>query len=204
MDARPLPGRIRRRSNRQVNEASRRAGGPGGPSDRSAVIVRAALPPALERLRRRSVGDASVGVPAHLTLLYPFVAPARLGPAVRRSLAAIAAATDPFDYSLAGAATWPDTIYVAVEPAEPFAALQRRLGAAFPDFPIYGMESGFVFVPHVTVGEGAAVHDPAALADPGWRALPRPGRAAAIEVIARPTDAPWRTIWRLPLGRMGG
>jgi 2'-5' RNA ligase len=166
------------------------------------VIVRAALPPGLDRLRRRSVGDAIVGVPAHLTLLYPFVEPARLGPAVRRVLGAIAATTQPIDYRLVGAATWPDTVYVAVDPAAPFVALQGRLGEAFPDFPIYGTDSTFVFVPHVTVAEGAAVHDPATLADPGWRALPLSGRAAAIEVIARPTDAPWRTIWRLPLGRM--
>jgi 2'-5' RNA ligase len=164
------------------------------------VIVRATLPPALERLRRRSVGDAIVGVPAHLTMLYPFLDPARLGRAVRRTLAEIAAALQPFDYRLTGAATWPDTVYVAVDPVAPFVELQRRLAAAFPEFPIYGTDPGFEFVPHVTIAEGPPVNDPATLADPAWRSLPRPGRAASIEVIARSADAPWRTIWRLPLG----
>ncbi len=144
------------------------------------------------------------GLPAHLTMLYPFVEPARLvvGSALRRRLASVAAATQPFDYELVGAATWPDTIYVAVDPAERFVALQRQLGVAFPDFPIYGTDPGFEFVPHVTIAEGSPIADPVTLEDPAWQALPQLGRAAFIEVIARPADAPWRTIWRLPLGRM--
>jgi 2'-5' RNA ligase len=166
------------------------------------VIVRAALPPALERLRRASVRDAILGLPAHLTMLYPFVDPARLGPDVRCLLATVAATVAPFDYRLVARATWPDTVYVAVDPVEPFVALQRRLGEAFPAFPIYGTDPGFEFVPHVTVAEGSPVDDPATLDNVAWESLPRSGVAAAIEVIARPTDAPWRTIWRLPLGRM--
>jgi 2'-5' RNA ligase len=137
-------------------------------------------------------------------MLYPFVEPGRLDAGVRRRLAAVAAAGPPFDYRLDSAATWPDTVYVAVHPAEPFVALQRRLGEAFPAFPIYGADPGFEFVPHVTIAEGPSVDDPEVLADPAWRSLPRQARAGSIEVIARRSDAPWRTIWRLPLGRMQG
>ena len=176
----------------------------GVPSDRSAVIIRASLPLALERLRRRAVGDALEGVPAHLTMLFPFVEPGRLTAEVMGRIAEVAAATPPFDYELAGSAVWPDTIYVAVNPVEPFVALQRRLGEAFPDFPIYGSDPGFEFVPHVTIAEGPPIADPATLVDRAWRSLPRPGRATHLEVIARPSDAPWRTIWRVPLGRMPG
>jgi 2'-5' RNA ligase len=172
------------------------------PSGASAVIIRAHLPAALERLRRRGVGDALAGLPAHLTMLYPFVEPGRLRSDVRRRLAAAAAGTPPFEYRLTGAATWPDTIYVAVDPAAPFVALQRTLTEAFPTFPIYGTDPGFEFVPHVTIAEGPPTGDPGPLDDPAWRSLPRLGRVASIEVIARPPDAPWRTIWRLPLGRM--
>jgi 2'-5' RNA ligase len=172
----------------------------GAPSDRSAVIVRARLPGGLERLRRRLVRDAADGVPAHLTLLFPFVAPERLTADVRRMLGSVADATQPFEYRLTGVAAWPDTIYAAVHPAEPFVALQRRLADAFPDFPIYGTDPGFEFVPHVTIAEGPSVDDPSTRTDPAWRSLPRPGRVTAIEVIARPAGARWRTIWRVPLG----
>ena len=166
----------------------------------SAVILRTRLPASLERLRRGNVLDAAQGVPAHLTLLYPFVDPAALAPAVRRALAALARRHQPFDYSLAGMAAWPDTVYVAVDPTRPFIRLQRGLQAAFPDYPIYGRDATFRFVPHVTIAEGPAVADIGVRGDPAWRTLPRTRRAAAIEVIASGADGSWQTVWRLPLG----
>ena len=173
----------------------------GLPSERSAVIVRASLPAALERLRRASVGDAADGVPAHLTMLYPFVAPARLDAEVRVRLAGVAGRHLPFDYRLSGPATWPDTVYVRVDPEEPFVRLQADLAAAFPAFPIYGRDAAsFAFVPHVTVAEGAAVADPATLTHDGWRSLPIRATASRLEVIARPSSGPWQTVWRIRLG----
>jgi 2'-5' RNA ligase len=168
----------------------------------SAVIVRTRLPAGLERVRRRSATDADYGIPAHLTLLYPFVEPEALDEAVRRRIATVAANLDPFEYCLLGAARWPQVIYVAVAPVEPFVALQADLARAFPDHPIYGEPADFAFVPHVTVAEGPSVDDPATADDPGWAALPRPARAAALEVIAR-DGGPWRLVWRLRLRRRG-
>jgi len=166
----------------------------------SAVIVRTSLPAGLERLRRRSVTDAAEGVPAHLTLLYPFVDPARLTAGTRRLLVDAARRHAPFEYSLRRLAIWPDTVYVAVEPTGPFVRLQRDLQAAFPEHPIYGRDATFRYVPHVTVAEGAAVRDPALATDRAWLALPRRRRATAIEVIASGPDGRWRTVWRMRLG----
>jgi 2'-5' RNA ligase len=166
----------------------------------SAVIVRARLPAGLERLRRASLSDAADGVPAHLTLLYPFVDPAGLTPVVRRSLADVARHHPPFDYALRRMASWPDTVYVEVAPRGPFVRLQRELQAAFPDFPIYGRQASFEFVPHVTIAEGAAAADADIERDSAWRALPRRGRADAIEVIATGDDGRWRLVWRIELG----
>jgi 2'-5' RNA ligase len=168
----------------------------------SAVILRARLPPGLERLRRRSVADATDGLPAHLTLLYPFVAPDGLNDRIRSRIAAVAANHDPFDYRLLRVAHWPDTTYVAVAPVNPFVALQAELGATFPEYPIYGEPADFGFVPHVTIAEGRSTEDPATAADSAWAALPRPARAEALEVIASDGGA-WRVVWRLRLGRRG-
>jgi 2'-5' RNA ligase len=168
----------------------------------SAVIVRAQLPAGLERVRRRLVGNAADGVPAHLTLLHPFIEPGVLGSEVRRRLGAVAARHPSFEYRLSGMATWPLAVYVAVRPVDPFVRLQRDLQAAFPDFPIYGEPAGFGFVPHVTVADRDHVAEPGLGADPAWAALPRPARATAIELIGTDAGGRWRLIWRLPLGRM--
>jgi 2'-5' RNA ligase len=170
------------------------------PSERSALIIRARLPAGLERLRRRGVQDAAAGVPAHLTLLYPFMAPEHLDRRVRDRIAAACATHEAFDYVLAGQARWPDTVYVAVEPVAPLVGLQDTLARAFPEFPIYGTDASFEFVPHVTIAEGRAVDDAATRTDPAWRALPRPARATAVEAIARAGEGRWRTVWRIPLG----
>jgi 2'-5' RNA ligase len=166
----------------------------------SAVIVRAHLPSGLEGLRRRRVFSATVGVPAHATLLHPFIEPERLGPPVRRRLREVAATHQPFDYRLAWMAEWPDAIYVAVEPVEPFVRLQRDLQAAFPDWPIYGADGTFEFEPHITVADRQGKLEPGIREDPAWRALPRPTRAESIDVIATGPDGRWRLVWRIPLG----
>jgi 2'-5' RNA ligase len=176
------------------------AGAAGALTGQSAVIVRTSLPVGLEGLGRESVTDAAVGVPAHLTLLYPFVDPSELTLAIRRRLGRVARRHASFAYTLLGIAVWPDTVYVAVEPTAPFQRLQRDCQAAFPAYPIYGRDATFRFVPHVTVAEGSAVPDPAVAAHPGWRALPRAREATAIEVIASGMDGRWRTVWRIRLG----
>ena len=168
------------------------------------MIVRTSLPSGLERLRRASIADAADGVPAHLTLLYPFVEPDRLDRTVRSMLAAVAATIEPFEYRLAGPARFPDTVYAAVEPNAPFVALQAAMGRAFPTFPIYGPDWAFEFVPHVSVAEGSAVIDPASRAGAAWRALPQVRQARRIDVIARDPGGRWRTRWRIPLGRPAG
>jgi 2'-5' RNA ligase len=170
------------------------------PPRQSAVIVRASLPAGLERLRRASVDDARDGLPAHLTLLYPFVPPVELGPRTRQVLAEVARRHRPFDFEQVRQAQWSDTIYVAVSPVGPFTRLQRDLQTAFPDYPIYGRDATFRFVPHVTVAEGASVPDPLVGSDRAWRALPHRDKATAIELIASDEAGRWRLVWRIPLG----
>jgi len=167
---------------------------------RTAVIVRTSLPGPLERVRRRSVGDARAGVPAHLTLLYPFVAATDLTGPVRARLRAAAQRHAPFDYRLTAVTRWPDTIYVAVEPVTPFVNLQADLADAFPDYPIYHHDPGFVFVPHITVAEGPLFDDPRLVGDPALSRLPSAARAAGLEVIVEGHDGRWRTRWQIRLG----
>ena len=69
-------------------------------SGRSGVIVRIRLPPELEELRQHHDPMAPFGVPAHVTLLYPFLPSADLTPAVRRRIARLTRDVRPFDVAL--------------------------------------------------------------------------------------------------------
>ena len=176
---------------------------PGGVSgrDASAVIVRVHLPPALEALRRSQVKDASQGLPAHLTLLSPFVPSGKLDAALRAKLAAIIGRHFAFDYHLVGPKASADTIYAGLDSELPFMALQRDLAAAFPAYPIYEGKVHEV-IPHVTVSGRETVFDRKILADRAWHALPTRRRAHAVEVIARGRlGRHWATVWRFRLGR---
>jgi 2'-5' RNA ligase len=165
----------------------------------TAVIVPAHLPAGLESLRQRCVDDAADGLPAHLTMLYPFVEPGALGPEVRGAIAAIARRHAPIPYRMAGPRRWPDTIYAGVEPEKPFVRLQADLAAAFPAFPIYGEPAGFMFVPHITIAEGRSIDRPGTTDDAAWSELPSDAVADRLHVIA--TDGgPWELVWSLPLG----
>jgi 2'-5' RNA ligase len=167
----------------------------------SAVIVRAHLPPGLERLRRRRVGNAAVGVPAHMTLLHPFIEPEGLRASVRRRLREVAASHASFDYRQTRMAEWPDAIFVAVDPIAPFVRVHLDLQAAFPDWPIYGAGAGFEFEPHITIADRQGKLEPGVREHPAWRALPRAARSESIDVIATRPDGRWRLVWRIPLGR---
>ena len=171
------------------------------PSRDSALIIRVELPPALEALRRIHVADSADGVPAHVTLLYPFAEPTSVSDATLERVAAIVAGHRAWSMTLAGFGRWPDTLYATVEPDAAVRALQGELAGAFPALPLYG-DPGLRFEPHVTVVEGPGVTDPAVAADPAWAELPIEERVAEVELIVR-TEGPWRVVHRFPLSGAG-
>jgi 2'-5' RNA ligase len=168
----------------------------------SAIVVRIAVPPALERSRRQWDWAAGAGVPAHVTILFPFLPVGRLEPAVRAEVAAIAAAHDPFDVRFRRLGRFPGVVYLEPEPSAPFANLTEAVVRRFPDFPPYDGAFAEV-VPHLTVAESeAAPLDE--IAAHARAVLPFERRVSALEVIVEGGDGRWRTCWRLPLGRPGG
>ena len=161
----------------------------------TAVVVPVRLPAPLEGLRRRTTPEAATGLPAHLTMLYPFVTPDALNEDLRLTLVAILSPIDAFDYRLAERRHWPDTLYAAVAPEAPFRALQATLAAAFPEFPLY--QGAFEFDPHVTVVWGPRSGDADVATDPAWNLLPVSRQAAFVDLIVR-VDGRWQRRWRFP------
>jgi 2'-5' RNA ligase len=118
----------------------------------SAFIVRVPeAEPSVAHLRERFDPSAKVGMPAHITLLYPFMSPELIGTAVLEQARAAVAGTREFAFNLARVSRFPGVLYLAPEPAAPFAELTRRLVQQFPKFPPYGGQYEVV-VPHLTVG----------------------------------------------------
>ena len=122
----------------------------------SAFIVR--VPEAEARigeLRRRFDASARLGVPEHITLLFPFMAPQQITGAVLRQAEAALAEVPAFSFRLHKVARFPPAAYLAPEPAEPFIALTAALVHAFPAYPAFRGEHAGV-VPHLTVAIGNA------------------------------------------------
>ena len=112
----------------------------------------------VDGFRSRFTPAHVVGLPPHVTLLYPFVESTELTTGVVREVERVVADVDRFEVTfrsvsrLEGA---PPTLYLVPEPAEPFAELTRALVAAFPAYPPYGGRYEEI-VPHLTVATAEA------------------------------------------------
>ena len=162
----------------------------------TAIIVRIRVPPAIDRLRRKHDRAARLGVPAHVTILYPFVPLPGLTPAVRARVAAIAGEFRAFEVTFAAVARWPGVVYLEPAPRSRFAALIDRCAAAFPEHPPYGGTIDEV-IPHLTVVESEKEPlDP--LLVETRAALPFTAAAEALDVLVEDEAGRWRRRWRLP------
>ena len=108
---------------------------------------------AIDGWRRQHTADGREGMPAHVTLLYPFLEAASLADG---DLAAVEDALRPFaafDVAfprLARFAGEPAVLYLVPRPAAPFVAMTQALVAAFPDHPPYAGAHRTI-VAHATV-----------------------------------------------------
>jgi 2'-5' RNA ligase len=167
----------------------------------SAVVVRFDLPTGLERIRRTFIPVARLGVPAHLTILYPFLEPIALELSVRRRLAAVAARTTAFDVEFTAVEAFPDAFYLAPSPAEPFQQLTAGVVEAFPGNPPYGDPSMALedLIPHLTLAmrDGSPDRDVQLVAE---ALLPVRGTVRRLTIIEEGAGGRWQTRWRIRLG----
>src|SRR5437868_11055425 len=138
--------------------------------------------PYVGALRQRYDPSAALGVPAHITVLYPFMAPEEITQRVLGDIRRALSFASAFSFTLARVCRFPDALYLAPEPAAPFIALTRKLVDQFPGYLPYGGQHAGI-VPHLTVAHAAeAEHD---MAEAQLAAtLPRRGiPAKCIEVV---------------------
>jgi 2'-5' RNA ligase len=121
------------------------------PVPESALIV--PVPQAesvVQSFRARFDPAAPLGVPAHITVLYPFLVPEALDQPVCDELGAIFAGVPPFPFTLGSVARFPDAVYLAPQPTEPFSRLTAAIATRWPQTPPYGGIYDEI-VPHLTV-----------------------------------------------------
>ena len=173
------------------------------PTQTAVIVPVAAAESAVGDHRRRLDHSAAWGVPAHVTVLYPFVPPAELDLDVVRRLREACAAVPAFDCAFAECAWFgDDVLWLAPDPDRPFRDLTDRVCDAFPGVLPYGGRFDDV-VPHLTVGEArlGGVDELRRVATQVGAALPLPTRIERARLIAG-TDHPesWRTVAEIPLG----
>lgn len=142
---------------------------------------------------------AARGVPAHITLLFPFVPASEVADELGR-LEGYFAGQRPFDYELTKTGKFGgDSLWLAPEPGHLFLELARGLWARYPDTPPYeGAFNTAVF--HLTVAHAKndkeALDAIAAQIEPG---LPIACRATEVALMEEGTDGVWTTRATFPL-----
>lgn len=173
------------------------------PTETAVIVPVPATEPVVAGLRRRLDRAAAWGVPAHVTVLYPFVGPGQVDDALVGRIADLTRDVPAFDCTF-GRCGWfdEDVLWLAPDPDRPFRDLTAAFVDAFPDHPPYGGDYPDV-VPHLTVGHRSSA-SPAELrtaeAELTGR-LPLTARIDHATLIAG-NDEPgsWHTVAVLPFG----
>jgi 2'-5' RNA ligase len=158
--------------------------------------------PVVGRHRARLDRAAVDGVPAHVTVLYPFVPPPQITEATIEALAAAVRSVAAFDCQFPATAWFgEEVVWLAPRPEEPFRALTRAVCAAFPGYLPYGGRHRDA-VPHLTIGDqppGGVADLRAAEADV-LSALPVRARISHAWLMTGTREpGSWRAVAELPL-----
>ena len=156
---------------------------------RTALIV--AVPEAeaaVADLRRRHDRSAALGIPAHLTILFPFADSAVID---EDAIEAVVADHDAFDFELVSVETFDGGgTYLAPTHPERFVALTEAVWRRWPEHPPY--EGTFeTIVPHLTISEQPLDCDVE---------LPIVARADAVTLIEEQQDGRCLSRRRFALG----
>ena len=153
----------------------------------------------------RLVHDAVAidGIPAHVTVLYPFVPRDRLTGEVRDRVSQVIGEVPAFGYRFGRVARFGDTtVYLAPEPASAFGHVTDAVHATWPEHPPYGGVFDVV-VPHLTVGDGLDGPAADALEVEASEALrrhgPIVGQAAYVDLMTWRSDGRWSVDSRFSL-----
>ncbi|MFF0312577.1 2'-5' RNA ligase family protein [Streptosporangium sp. NPDC004379] len=152
----------------------------------------------------RAALDASAawGVPAHVTVLYPFLPPGRIDSQVLAALTGTIAAVPRFDVVFTHVSWFGESVvWLAPRPDRPFRDLTAAVWRRFPEAPPYeGVHADTV--PHLTVGHDAPGHVLGRAARTVSAHLPIRAAVEDVLLISGSWEpGSWHTVAAFPLGR---
>jgi 2'-5' RNA ligase superfamily protein len=170
------------------------------PTAATALVV---LVPQVEEVVGRWRADldpsATQGMPAHVTILMPWLPPDRLHDGELGALHEIAARVPAFDVDFHEFGRFERTLWLAPRPGDAFVRLTLEVERRWPETPAYSGRFPSV-VPHLSIGDAV---DPDKLghvvADVAPR-LPVSARVDEMVLMVRDEAGRWDTHSRYPLG----
>ena len=171
------------------------------PSKAAVVILVPEAEVLVAPFRERYDRSSAQGMPAHITLLYPFRPAAGLGPSTLAALSAVASAIPVIRFRLGSIRRFPGVLYLAPRVPDELSALTEAVWRQFPDSPPY---SGLIRkpVPHLTVADTQPHPISRSLHDEIWTAigpgLPVDAVATALTLMTL-KDGRWQIAAGFPL-----
>jgi 2'-5' RNA ligase superfamily len=141
--------------------------------------------PVVAQYRERLDTSAPLGIPAHITVLFPFMPPGDIDAAVLDQLEHLFADTSRFRFQLDHTNWFGSTVlWLAPRDPGPFRALTQRVHETFPAFPPFEGQFDDV-IPHLTIGHGHPLNDLRAAEKTVQVQLPIDGHATAVTLMTQ-------------------
>ncbi|MEU0677960.1 2'-5' RNA ligase family protein [Streptomyces sp. NPDC006172] len=171
----------------------------GSRAGQSGLIVRVPeAEPLVRAWRDRLDPSARAGIPAHVTVLFPFLDASRIDDGVCAAIGEVLGRHRSFEARFDHCGRFPGVLYLAPEPAADFKRLTEAIVRRWPENPPFGGQFDEV-VPHLTVAQGqdgAAVEKVEAELLAG---LPVVTRVSTVDLLVH-DGTRWRQRASFPLG----
>jgi 2'-5' RNA ligase len=166
----------------------------------SAVLIRVPeAEPLVGEWRRRFDPSALLGIPAHITVVYPFIAVEEMNAGVRAELRGLFVEEAPCRFELRASARYPSVLYLKPEPDAALRAIIEGVVGRFPEHPPYGGAFEDV-MPHLTVAQSDDEDLLARVESELPRGLPVEVRVTEAVLMAEHEDGLWRVADTFPFG----
>ncbi len=156
------------------------------PGSQSGLIIEVPeAEPAVRQHREHLDASAPLGVPAHITILFPFMPPETVDPAALTRLGELFAEVSGFRFVLDHTDWFGDEVlWLGPGDPDPFRVLTQRVFRAYPAYPPFEAQFDDV-VPHLTIGHGHPLNVLRNVEDSVQDRLPIEARANAVTLMTQ-------------------